>query len=171
MTGLCKGDGEGGQTKGMHEQELEGVVQEIKFREDTSPCSLILEVQVGDRVCEAVIDSGAQVTVLSRGVFEKLKNKPKVGRRVRLKGPADDNIMMADVVEKFRLGIGGTYYTNRVFIADISDECIFGLDSMKLFKMVIDLDKGIVGVNGKVLPGRLKYVGGGRRCFCTQRQQ
>ena len=83
-----------------------------------------------------------------------------MGRRVRLKGPADDNVMMADVVEEFRIGIGGTYCNNRIFVADISDECILGLDSMKLFKMIIDLDKGIMEVNGKVLPGRLKYVGG-----------
>ena len=143
-----------------HGSDLGVQIQEIKFREEVSPCSLVLDVHVGGKVCEAVIDSGAQVTVLNRRVFEGLEKKPKVGRRVRLKGPADDNVMMADVIEEFRIGIGGTYCNNRVFIADISDECILGLDTMKLFKMVIDLDKGIVGVNGKVLPGRLKYVGG-----------
>ena len=47
-----------------------------------------------------------------------------------------------------------------MFVANISDECIIGLDTMKLFKMVLDVGKGMVGVNGKVLPGCFKYVGG-----------
>ena len=45
-------------------------------------------------------------------------------------------------------------------MAKISDECIIGLDTMKMFKMVLDVGKGMVGVNGKVLPGCFKYVGG-----------
>ena len=45
-------------------------------------------------------------------------------------------------------------------MANISDECIIGLDTMRMFKMVLDVGKGMVGVNGKVLTGRFKYVGG-----------
>ena len=29
-----------------------------------------------------------------------------------------------------------------------------------MFKMILDVGKGMVGVNGKVLPGCFKYVGG-----------
>ena len=45
-------------------------------------------------------------------------------------------------------------------MANISDECIIGLDTMRMFKMVLDVGKGMVGVNGKVLPGYFEYVGG-----------
>ena len=45
-------------------------------------------------------------------------------------------------------------------MAHISDECIIGRDTMKMFKMVLDVGKGMVGVNGKVLSGCFKYVGG-----------
>ena len=38
-------------------------------------------------------------------------------------------------------------------MVNISDECIIGLDTMKMFKMILDVGKGMVGVNGKVLPG------------------
>ena len=44
-------------------------------------------------------------------------------------------------------------------MANISDECIIGLDTMRMFKMILDVGKGMVGVNGKVLPGCFKYVG------------
>ena len=49
---------------------------------------------------------------------------------------------------------------NRVFGANISEECIIGLDTMKMFKMVLDVGKAMGGVIGKVLPGWFKYVGG-----------
>ena len=45
-------------------------------------------------------------------------------------------------------------------MANISDECIIGLDTMRMFKMILDVGKGMVGINGKVLPGCFKYVGG-----------
>ena len=44
-------------------------------------------------------------------------------------------------------------------MANISDECIIVLDTMKMFKMVLDVGKGMVGVNVKVLPGCFKHVG------------
>ena len=44
-----------------------------------------------------------------------------------------------------------------VFVAHISDECIIGLDTRKMF---LDVGHGMVGENGKVLPWCFKYVGG-----------
>ena len=44
-------------------------------------------------------------------------------------------------------------------MANISDECIIGLDTMRMFKLILDVGKGMVGINGKVLPGCFKYVG------------
>ena len=43
-------------------------------------------------------------------------------------------------------------------MANISDECIIGLDTMRMFKMLLDVGNSMVGVNGKVLPGCFKYV-------------
>ena len=59
-----------------------------------------------------------------------------------------------------RWGGGGISKKNRVCVANISDECIIGLDTMRMFKMILDVGKGMVGANEKVLPGCFKYVGG-----------
>ena len=45
-------------------------------------------------------------------------------------------------------------------MANISDECIIGLNTMQMYKMILDGGKGMVGVNGKVLSGCFKYVRG-----------
>ena len=65
---------------------------------------------------------------------------------------------MAEVVDDVEIEMGGISKKNQVFVAHISDECIIGLDTMKMFKMVLDVGKGMVGVNGEVLPGCFKYV-------------
>ena len=45
-------------------------------------------------------------------------------------------------------------------MAHISDECIIALDTIKMFQIVLDVEKVMVGVNGKVLLLCLKYVRG-----------
>ena len=87
-----------------------------------------------------------------------MKGKPC--RPARLKGVAEDNSLMSEVVDEVEIEMGGISKKNRVFVADISDECIIGLDTMRMFKMILDVGKGMVGENGKVLPWCFKYVGG-----------
>ena len=50
-------------------------------------------------------------------------------------------------------------------MANISDECIIGLNTMKMLKMLLDVGKGLVGVNGKVLPGCFNIWEGWRYRF------
>ena len=71
-------------------------------------------------------------------------------------------MMMADIVGNVEIEAGGVRRGTQIFVADITDDCIFGLDCMKLFKMVVDLNKGVVGVGHSVVAGKLKYVGGQR---------
>ena len=104
--------------------------------------------------CEAVIDSGAQVTVVSRRLWDVV-GKRAVIDTVRLKGATQDT-MMADIVGNVEIEAGGVRRGTKIFVADITDDC------MKLFKMVVDLNKGVVGVGHSVVAGKLKHVGGQR---------
>ena len=132
---------------------------EVFFRGEGEPCSLVIWVKIMGRKCKAVVDSGAQVTVINKDCFkEYMRGKPC--RPARLKGVAKDNLLMAEVVDEVEIELGGISKKNRVFVANISNEFIIGLDTMRMFKMILDVGKGMVGVNGKVLPGCFKYVGG-----------
>ena len=153
----CRTRGDIGVTESK--EHIEPHVMEVKFRERVAPCSLVIDVCMGGVPCEAVIDSGAQVTVINKEIFGKLKGAPKVNHKVTLRG-ATKAAMEAWVVYDFEITVGGIKEKNKVFVAEIEDNCIFGLDSMKLFKMVLDLNKGVVGVGHKVIPGNFKYVGG-----------
>ena len=103
-----------------------------------------------DRKCNAVVDSGAQVTVINKDCFKECK-RGKQSIPARLKGVVEDNSLMAEVVDDVEIEMGGISKNNQVFVANISDECIIGLDTMKMFKIVLGVGKGMVGVNGKVM--------------------
>ena len=61
------------------------------------------------RKCKAVVDSGAQVTVINEDCFkEYMRGKP--GRPARLKGVAEDNSLMAEVVDDVEIEMGGGYF-------------------------------------------------------------
>ena len=135
-------------------------IREVTWKEKQTPCFLVIDIKVGGVGCEAVIDSGAQVTVVSRRQWDVV-GKGAVIDTVKLKGPTQDT-MMADIVENVEIEAGGVRRGTKIFVADITNDCIFGLDCMKLFKMVVDLNKGVVGVGHSVVAGKLTYVGGQR---------
>ena len=54
----------------------------------------------------------------------------KQSRPARWKGVAEDNSLMAEVVDDVEIEMGGGISKkNRVFMANISYECIIGLDT------------------------------------------
>ena len=76
-------------------------VLEVFFRREGEPCSLVIWVKIMDIKCKAVVDSGAQVTVINK---EYMRGKPC--RPARLKGVAKDNSLMAEVVDEVEIEMG-----------------------------------------------------------------
>ena len=166
MGDVVTGEGGGVDNTGCRSRRESGGVtnvneiREVTWKEKQTPCSLVIDIKVGGVGCEAVIDSGSQVTVVSRRLWDAV-GKGAVIDTVKLKGATQDT-MMADIVGNVEIEAGGVQRGTKIFVADITDDCIFGLDCMKLFKMVVDLNKGVVGVGHSVVAEKLKYVGGQR---------
>ena len=53
---------------------------------------------------------------------------------------------------------GHWYYSMRIYIAEISDNCILGLYYLKACEAVIDLNQGVFVVNGTIVKGKYKYA-------------
>ena len=58
------------------------------------------------RNCKAVVDSGAQITVKNKDCCKEYM-KGKQSRSARLKGVAEDNLLMAEVVDDMEIEMGG----------------------------------------------------------------
>ena len=51
-------------------------------------------------------------------------------------------------------------YSITMYVADITDNCILGLDYLKARKAVIGLSQGVLVVNGTIVKGKYKYAEG-----------
>ena len=58
------------------------------------------------------------------------------------------------------LGDNHGNYSMMMYVADITDNCILGLDYIKAREAVIDLSKRVLMVNGTIVKGKYKYAEG-----------
>ena len=69
------------------------------------PCSLVIWVKIMGRKCKAVVDSGAKLSVINKDCFKEYM-RGKQSRLARLKGVAEDNLLMAEVVDDVEIEMG-----------------------------------------------------------------
>ena len=87
-----------------------------------------LYVSVDEKEVFAVIDTGADVTILQDKVFLAMKNPPPVLRRVRMRGAGRGMRMSGLIVGPVALKIGRKVYRENIFVAPISFQMLLGGD-------------------------------------------
>ena len=115
---------------------------------------------INAQMVEAVVDSGAQVSVMSRSFYDGLEDKPKVVEKIRLKGASSSGVMMGCRVDSVRVAIvdGHEGYYMTMYVADISDNCILGMDFLKARGAIIDLSRGCCQLRGQLWPRSTSIV-------------
>ena len=104
--------------------------------------SLIVEVSVQNTVTYALVDLGAQVTVLSREFVSKLALPPKAIGEAKLRGAEAESIMDANKLSTIVIGLGSqTFEWDGAYMASISDCVILGLDFLRAVGAKIDLGR------------------------------
>lgn len=100
----------------------------------------------------AVVDTAAQVSVMSRRFFERLKPRPKLTNTIILKGAGDFSEMEARVAEEVLFRIGQTKVKWNMVVADLTDDVILGIDFLAHQKAVINLTDYSVEFRGEKIP-------------------
>ena len=138
-------------------------VREVAFTKDNSGLSIVIPAKVNGKPIKAVVDSAAQVTVLSETLYKAMKHPPEIRERVRLKGAGDHHHMMAGIVKNVRLSIGEQTFNWDIYVAPITDEFILGLDFMVKYNAVVDLSNNTFSLDGKTISAVLKKNGKGEQ--------
>ena len=91
---------------------------------------------------EAVVDSVAYVSILSRRFYYRLSCSPRPVKSIRLKGASASVVMVGCRVDgvDVDLGDGHGNYSMTMYVADITNKCILGLD-YQVLEAVIDLSQ------------------------------
>ena len=133
------------------------MMREVTLREESDRCTLVVNLTINTEDVEAVVDSGAQVSVLSKGFYDSLSDKPPIAEKIRLKGASASGVMIASRIDDVCVGLCGVRNKQSMYVADINDKCILGLDYLKTNKAVIDLDKGVLTLGDMRITGKYKY--------------
>ena len=109
---------------------------------------MVVPIEVKGHQTSAVVDGGAQVSIINQGLFEGLHHS---GPRepVHLKGIAPNKSFERYLVSDVLLSLGGQSYHWNLYVAPIDDPFLLRLDFMKHYKVDTLLSHNVLVVNGE----------------------
>ena len=130
-------------------------VRMVTFRE-TVGSSLLIKCGVGGWLTNALVDTAAQVSLLSEEAADRARLNWKTGDLVGLKGAAKQGTLQGRLVRGVSFTIGQKSYQWDVIVAPISDNVILGLDFLLFNRAVVDLDLNMLMINGQAIPSYIQ---------------
>ena len=131
-------------------------LQEIQF--STNPgTSLVIPIRIKGIHTYAVVDTAAQVSIISEDVFRQIKHPLTVSeKKILLTGAAKNSKMEARKVSNLPLIIGNQTYNWDLLIAPIQDTFILGLDFLKAQSGLIDLKEDLLILGGHQIRAQMR---------------
>ncbi|ELT97814.1 hypothetical protein CAPTEDRAFT_217211 [Capitella teleta] len=109
----------------------------------TTGATILVDVEVGSGMIQAVVDTACQITVFSVTAWRNLCPSPSLGEEIILKGAAVLGRMKANMARDIQLRLGGQSYFWDCCVAPISDDLILGLDFLHAQGAVVDLPQAL----------------------------
>ena len=131
--------------------------------------SLVVEVKVSGIPIEAVVDSGAHITVLQRGWVEQWAPHLQSDEVVNLNSAAAGGVIPATLRKEVDITLNGVSITMSIYVADINDDCILGLDWMRAARVRLDFEHGILEFRGQRIVARYKRGRAGKTPLAAAR--
>lgn len=158
----CSIECDGGSSGKQPESPGEGAVKPRVVRQFTwterQGVSMMVPVSFGNVTVSAVVDTAAQITVISPDLRQKLKwVKPLNVEQVELCNAQKDAVMMGTLWPHVGFNLGGRKYYCDVIEADIHDSFILGIDFLRGHRCKVDLGNDILEFgNGDVIHAHMR---------------
>ena len=81
-------------------------MREGMVRTGSDRCTLVIDMTISNHYVEAVVDSGIQVSVLSRRFYDSLNCRPRPVESIRLKGAFASGVMVGCWVDGVEVYLG-----------------------------------------------------------------
>jgi hypothetical protein len=119
--------------------------------------NILVPIEINGVPLYAILDTAAQVTVVSNDFFKKYLSTVSFMCTVSLTG-INGKALPAYVTEDILLRIGSHVFKWHVTVADIQDTCILGLDFISYFKLDIKLSENVLLIDSERIPLTLMSV-------------
>ena len=134
-------------------------IREVTMNSETTGLSIVVPVIINNILCNALIDSASQVTVLSDDFVRSMKTPPTVCEQVKLKGVGPNHLLSASYAKNVQIELAGQIYIWDVYIAPITDPVILGLDFMVKHKAVLDVGNNTLSIGKNIIHATIKRNG------------
>ena len=116
-----------------------------------SVSAFTLPVMVGDKSVNAIVDSAADVTIISDRLYKGLKKPPSKVKYVNLDTAGREMSMQGFIADPVKVRIGTSTYRGPVYVAPLEQDMLLGVDLLKRGDAVLNMGKGTLTYNGQVL--------------------
>ena len=114
--------------------------------------SSFVQLKVGSIDINARIDSGAEITILSSKIYEKLDTAPAKVKEVGLQMADKDTVMKGFIIQPLKMKLGYQCFSERVYVASIGDDMLLGHDLLHHLGVCLDLRTDTLILNEEQIP-------------------
>lgn len=111
-----------------------------------------VDLQLQTKPIKAIIDTAAEVTIISDKVYENLSEKPGVLRKVKMNTAGRDLSMTAFLCGPFHVKLGGQDFFENIYVAPLQDPMLLGLDFMRKHKVLVNIPEEHIRIQDTVIP-------------------
>ncbi len=141
------------QGRKLEQVEESDETETINISQLKTDSTLKIATLINNSVClNAVVDTAAQVTILSDKIYCGLDPKPGVKKHVVLQTAGRQLKITGHVVGPLAIKLGKGVYTEDVIVAPIQDDMLLGLDFMLKHDVSINLPRAHVLLGGEEIP-------------------
>ena len=128
--------------------------------------NLVVSVEVNGVKTRAVVDSAAQVTIISEDLKNKITDVLEVTEQILLRGIGNNkNAIPAQKVKGIKIKLGSSTYPWDVYITKMTDPVLLGLDFLVSKKCKVDFVRNEIVLPNEVIVASLKS--GNSEEFCN----
>ncbi len=111
------------------------------YKSGQGALSLVIPAKVNGQAIRAVVDTAAQVTVVSNDFARTMEHPMKYGENIALKGAGKASSIQAKYAPDVNITIGNTTTPWNVVVTAISDPFALGLDFLRAHRAKVDMDQ------------------------------
>ena len=114
--------------------------------------SSFVQLKVGSIDINARIDSGAEITILSSKIYEKLNKAPAKVKEVGLQMADKDTVMKGFIIQPLKMKLGNQCFSERVYVVSIGDDMLLGHDLLHHLGVCLDMRTDTLILNEEQIP-------------------
>ena len=114
-----------------------------------SSSMLSVNILVGDHLLRAVVDTAAEVTIMSDNIYQSLRPIPPVIKNVVLNTAGRNMKMKGMIVGPVEMTLGKNKFSEFVYVAPIDDDMLLGVDLLRKHGAYINIPDSLLSFQGE----------------------